>query len=90
MLKAAQADDASADEFAAQWQALNQTAAGAEAAAQKIDESLSANEANAMLAWRASLPERATVDDLLTQARLYNAPMVSLIVASWIMRNAGW
>jgi anaerobic selenocysteine-containing dehydrogenase len=28
--------------------------------------------------------------DLLTQARLYKAPMVSLIVASRITRNAGW
>lgn len=66
LLKAAQADDASADELAAQFQALNRTATGAEAAAQKIDEALSANEANAMLAWRASLPERASVDDLQT------------------------
>jgi potassium efflux system protein len=64
LLNAAQADETSADQVAAQWQALNQTASGAEAAAQKIDDSLSANEANAMLAWKSSLPERASVEDL--------------------------
>jgi potassium efflux system protein len=72
LLRDAQADERSADDLAAQWQALNQSAAGADAAAQKLEESLAVSDTKAMLAWRATLPERAGVEELetlLTAAR---------------------
>jgi len=64
LLNAAQVDEQSADELAAQWRALSRIAATADAEAQKIEDRVSESDANAMLAWRASLPERATVADL--------------------------
>ena len=66
LLHQAQADEASADQIAVQWQTLEQQAAGAEAAAQKLEESLASSDTGALLAWRAALPERGTVEQLET------------------------
>ena len=64
LLRQAQADEAHADELAQQWQSLTQTAASADADAQKIEESLAADSSEAMAKWRAALPERATAEQL--------------------------
>jgi len=64
LLHQAQADEADADQLAAQWQSINQTSAGADAAAQKLEESLAVSNAGALLAWRASLPDRASAAQL--------------------------
>lgn len=64
LLHQAQADDAQANELAQQWQTLSQTAASADADAQKLEESLAANSSEAMNKWHAALPERATAEQL--------------------------
>jgi potassium-dependent mechanosensitive channel len=66
LLRAAQDDDAAADGLATQWQSLGQSAAGAEAEAQKLEDTLAQNDTTALLAWRAALPERASVEQLQT------------------------
>jgi len=66
LLQQASEDEAAADQLVAQWQSLNQTAAGADAEAQKIEDALATSDTNALLEWRASLPERASVDQLET------------------------
>ena len=60
LLHQAQADETHADELAQQWQTLSQTAASADADAQKVEESLAADSGEAMTKWRAALPERAS------------------------------
>ena len=57
LLRQAQADETHADELAQQWQTLSQTAASADADAQKVEESLAADSGEAMTKWRAALPE---------------------------------
>ena len=64
LLDQARSDETAADQLAAQWQALNQTAAGADAAAQKLEESLAQTDTGSLLAWRATLPDRANVEQL--------------------------
>jgi potassium efflux system protein len=64
LLHQAQADDAGADQLATQWQTLNRLAAGADAAAQKLEESLAVTDTGALLAWRAALPDRASAEQL--------------------------
>ena len=64
LLRQAEADEAHADELAQQWQMLSQTAAGADAEARSIEQSLAADSGEAMNRWRASLPERATAEQL--------------------------
>ena len=64
LLHQAQADETHADELAQQWQTLSQTAASADADAQKVEESLAADSGEAMTKWRAALPERATAEQL--------------------------
>jgi potassium efflux system protein len=70
LLHAAKDDETAADELAVQWQALTQTSAGADAEAQKLEETLAQNDTTALLAWRTALPERASVEQLeVLQAR---------------------
>ena len=64
LLGQARSDETAADQLAAQWQALNQGAAGADAAAQKLEESLAQTDTGSLLAWRATLPDRADVAQL--------------------------
>jgi len=64
LLHQAQADESSADQLATQWQTLSQTSAGADAAAQKLEESLAVTDTGALLAWRATLPDRASAEQL--------------------------
>lgn len=64
LLHQAQADDAHADELVQQWQALGQNAASADAEAQKLEEALAADSGEAMAKWRASLPERASAEQI--------------------------
>ncbi|HSE11526.1 MAG TPA: transporter substrate-binding domain-containing protein, partial [Rudaea sp.] len=64
LLHAAKDDETAADELALQWQALAQTSAGADAEAQKLEDTLAQNDAPALLAWRTALPERASVEQL--------------------------
>lgn len=64
LLHQAQADETRANELEQQWQTLSQTAAGADADAQKLEESLAVDSGEAMNKWRAALPERATVEQL--------------------------
>ena len=66
LLHQAQADEASADQIALQWQSIEQLAAGAESSAEKLEESLATTDTGALLAWRAALPERGTVEQLET------------------------
>ena len=49
-----------------QLQELRQTADRAEADAQKLEDALSLDDTSTLLAWRAALPERATVEQLET------------------------
>src|SRR5579884_3632050 len=64
LLREAEADDKRADELAEQWRQMRQTADGAEAAAQKLEEALARDNTPALLAWRNALPEHATVEQL--------------------------
>jgi potassium efflux system protein len=64
LLQQAQADEASADQIAAQWQAMSQASAGADAAAQKLEEALAVSDTAALLAWRGALPDRAGTEQL--------------------------
>lgn len=64
LLHQAEADETHADELAQQWQMLTQTAASADAEAQKLEESPAADSGEAMAKWRAALPERATAEQL--------------------------
>ncbi|MBS0557548.1 MAG: mechanosensitive ion channel [Proteobacteria bacterium] len=64
LLQQAQADDAQADATVQQWQALEAVASGADAQAQKIEQALGADASEAMAKWRASLPERPTVEQI--------------------------
>ena len=66
LLRQAQADETHADELAQQWQTLSQTAAGADADTQKIEEYLASDSGEAMTRWRTALPERATAEQLET------------------------
>ncbi len=64
LLHQAQADDAHADELVQQWQVLSQSAASADADAQKLEEALAADAGETMAKWRASLPERASAEQI--------------------------
>jgi len=64
LLQQAQDDETRADQLAQAWQALKQTADGAEAAAQKIEDALGKPGSDALRAWTAALPKRAGVDQL--------------------------
>lgn len=66
LLHQAQDDNARADQFAQQLQSLRQTAGSAEADAQKLEDALAQDDTAALLAWRAALPERASVEQLET------------------------
>lgn len=66
LLHQAQDDNTRADQFVQQQQSLRQTADGAETEAQKLEDSLAQDDTAALLAWRAALPERATVEQLET------------------------
>ncbi|HEY2395097.1 MAG TPA: transporter substrate-binding domain-containing protein [Rudaea sp.] len=72
LLHQAQADETSADQLSAQGQTLSQTSAGADTAAQRLEESLAITDTGAVLAWRAALPDRASaaqLEPLLAAAR---------------------
>jgi len=64
LLHQAQDDDSRADQLAQQWQTLNQTAATADSDAQKLEDALTRDDSAALAAWRASLPEHATVEQI--------------------------
>jgi len=64
LLHQAQDDDSRADQLAQQWQALNQTAATADAEAQKLEDALTRDDGAALAAWRATLPEHVTVEQI--------------------------
>jgi potassium-dependent mechanosensitive channel len=64
LLHQGQDDETQADQLAQQLQSLRQLADGAEAAAQKIDDALGHDDGDAQRAWRAALPQRATVEQL--------------------------
>jgi potassium efflux system protein len=64
LLQQARDDDSAADQLAAQWQDLSGTATHAAEDAQKLEDALATRDAGSMLAWRAALPERATVEQL--------------------------
>jgi potassium efflux system protein len=64
LLQQAQVDESRADQLAQQWQTLNQTAASADAEAQKLEDTLARDESAALAAWRAGLPEHATIEQL--------------------------
>ncbi len=66
LLHQAQDDNVRADQFVQQLQTLRQTTDGAEADAQKLEDSLAQDDTGALLAWRAALPERASVEQLET------------------------
>jgi len=64
LLHQAQDDDSRADQLAQQWQTLNQAAASADSDAQKLEDALTHDDSAALAAWRAALPESATVEQL--------------------------
>ena len=64
LLQQASADETQADSLAQQWQQLRQSAAGADAAAQKLDATLATDNTAAQLTWQAALPKRASVEHL--------------------------
>ena len=64
LLHQAQDDDSRADQLAQQWQTLNQASANADTDAQKLEDALTRDDSAALGAWRATLPERATVEQL--------------------------
>ncbi len=57
-------DETRADQLAQQWQNQRQSVDSAEPEAQKLDDTLARDNTGALLAWRAALPERATVEQL--------------------------
>ncbi|UXI67886.1 mechanosensitive ion channel domain-containing protein [Tahibacter amnicola] len=63
-LDAALADDAQADAANAEWQALRTAAASAAADLAALEQGLARDNTANLLAWRASLPERASVEQL--------------------------
>jgi potassium efflux system protein len=64
LLTQALQDETHADQLAQQWQTLNQTAANADIEAQKLEDALTRDDSAALAAWRAALPEHATVEQL--------------------------
>jgi len=64
MLHQAQDDETRADQLAQQWQTLNQMSASADADAQKLEDALTHDDSAALAAWRATLPEHATVEQI--------------------------
>ena len=64
LLHQAEDDESHADQLAQQWQSLRQSADGTAAEAQKLDDALARDNTGALLAWRAALPERGTVEQL--------------------------
>ena len=64
LLRQALDDETRADQAAQQWHTLDQIAANAEADAQKLEDALTRDDSAALAAWRAALPERATVEQL--------------------------
>jgi potassium efflux system protein len=64
LLRQAQEDEARADQLAQQWQTANQSAASADADAQKLEDALMRDDSAALANWRATLPEHATVEQL--------------------------
>ncbi|HEX6832699.1 MAG TPA: mechanosensitive ion channel domain-containing protein [Rudaea sp.] len=64
LLRQAQDDEARADQLAQQRQALAQAGASADAAAQKLEETLATDPKAALAAWRAALPPHPTAEQL--------------------------
>ncbi len=64
LLHDAKADENRADELTLQWQTLERSAASADAEAETLEQSLTGDDSAALASWRASLPERATTEQL--------------------------
>jgi len=64
LLHQALEDESRADQLAQQWQILNQAAASADADAQKLEDEQTRDDSATLAAWRATLPEHATVEQL--------------------------
>jgi potassium efflux system protein len=64
LLDQAEDDEKRADELAEQWRRLRQTSEGAAAAAEKLEQALARDNSPSLLAWRKSLPENATAEQL--------------------------
>ncbi|MEO8673597.1 MAG: mechanosensitive ion channel domain-containing protein, partial [Tahibacter sp.] len=86
-LTAAAADEQLADQIGTDWRALRGIAARAENDAQQLEQNTARDRTATMLAWRASLPERASVEQLEAQLASERAALTDARTSSTALQS---